>query len=91
VSGVRSPNLVELSTSATVIVRTPNRKMAGKVHGEQVATDVDACERLCSREKQCVSFSFIASRKQCNLYSSADGYTVQEGFESGIKRQPTRQ
>lgn len=87
VSGVRGPNQLKRSTSGITTDRRRNRDFTGKILAERPSPDFDSCQRLCSTEKDCISFSFIRSRKKCKLYSSADSYRVQNGIDSGIKRQ----
>jgi len=85
--GVRAGIQIARANSAAQIDKRPNRGLVGKVESSRASANFDSCKAACTNSKSCVSFSYVKSGNQCQLYSSVDDHKSQEGVDSGIKRQ----
>ena len=87
VTAVRAGLQVERAMHPPQFAKQANRAFSGKVLPAMGAATGESCEKLCAEDVDCVAFSYGKAARQCQLYSSAEEYVIQRGFESGVKRQ----
>jgi hypothetical protein len=70
--------------------RYRNKAFPGHGYMIRQQIDLDACDRLCAADENCVAFTFKKRTRDCYLFDHADEYSSSADADSGVKRQLPR-